>query len=93
MEGDCVMDLGAALRESIVYICGVPDDAVVPDATLEELGVDSLAAAEVITDMEIRTGVELPMDVLRGLAGLRTVGEVIDYLQSEIARPPSAGRG
>jgi acyl carrier protein len=87
------MDLGAALRESIVYICGVPDDAVVPDATLEELGVDSLAAAEVITDMEIRTGVELPMDVLRGLAGLRTVGEVIDYLQSEIARPPSAGRG
>lgn len=86
------MDLGAALRESIVHVCDVPEDAVVPDATLEELGVDSLAAAEVITDMEIRTGVELPMDVLRGLAGLRTVGEVTDYLQTKIARPPSAGR-
>ena len=80
-----MMDLGAALRESIVYVCGVDDDAVVSTATLDELGVDSLAAAEVITDMEIRTGVELPMDVLRGLAGLRTVGDVVDYLRSEIA--------
>jgi acyl carrier protein len=84
------MDLGAALRESIVYVCGVDEDAVVATALLEELGVDSLAAAEVITNMEIRTGVELPMDVLRGLAGLRTVGDVIDYLQSEAATGPSA---
>jgi acyl carrier protein len=86
------MDLGAALRESIAYVCGVPEDAVVPDATLEQLGVDSLAAAEVITDVEIRTGVELPMDVLRGLAGLRTVGDVVDHLGSEISAPPSSGR-
>ncbi|MDX6324892.1 MAG: Phosphopantetheine attachment site [Nocardioidaceae bacterium] len=85
------MDLGAALRDSIVYVCGVEEDAVVPAATLESLGVDSLAAAEVITDLEIRTGVELPMDVLRGLAGLRTVGEVVGYLQSGIT-PPSAGQ-
>jgi len=90
-EGECLMDLGAALRDSIVRVCGVDEDAVVPTATLEELGVDSLAAAEVITDMEIRTGVELPMDVLRGLAGLRTVGEVVDHLEAEIASPPGAG--
>jgi acyl carrier protein len=86
------MDLGAEMRASIVYVCGVGEDAVVPSATLEELGVDSLAAAEVITDMEIRTGVELPMDVLRGLAGLRTVGEVVAYLESEIASTPPVER-
>jgi acyl carrier protein len=86
------MDLGAAMRESIVYVCGVEEDAVVPSATLEALGVDSLAAAEVITDVEIRTGVELPMDVLRGLGGLRTVGEVVDYLRAEVAPPPSPDR-
>ena len=34
------MDLGAAMRESIVYVCGVEKDAVVPTATLESLGVD-----------------------------------------------------
>jgi len=85
------MDLRASLRESIVSICGVAEGEVVPTATLEELGVDSLAAAEIITDVEIRTGVELPMDLLRGLNGLRTVGEVADRLQREIDRPPAAG--
>jgi acyl carrier protein len=85
------MDLRASLRESIASVCGVAETEVVPTATLEELGVDSLAAAEIITDVEIRTGIELPMEVLRGLTGLRTVGEVEDRLQREIDRPPAAG--
>jgi len=83
------MDLGLALRESIVRICGVPADQVSPDATLQDLGVDSLTAAEIITDVEIRTGIELPMDVLRGLSTLRTVGEDAAHLETESeARSP-----
>jgi hypothetical protein len=47
--------------------------------------------------VEIRTGIELPMDVLRGLAQLRTVGEVAAHLQAGTAqagtgRPPAPGR-
>jgi len=80
------MDLSAALRTSVSYICGVPESEVVGSATLEELGIDSLAAAEIITDIEIRTGVELPMDVLRGLNGLRTVGQVADHIQAGLDR-------
>ena len=53
---------------------------------------DSLVAAEVITDMEIRTGIELPMDVLRGLAGMETVGQVVDYLELQIAPSPQTDR-
>jgi len=85
------MDLSAALRASISRICEVPESDVVPTATLDELGVDSLAAAEIITDVEIRTGIELPMDILRGLSGLRTVGEVVDHLQSALDAPPGRG--
>ena len=85
------MDVQASLRESIASICGVSESEVVPTATLEELGVDSLAAAEIITDVEIRTGLELPMDALRGLYGLRTVGDVADRLQRELDRPSPAG--
>jgi len=88
MEGDCVMNLDVALRESIVRVCGVPADRVTPASTLEGLGVDSLAAAEIITDMEIRAGIELPMDVLRGLNQLRTVGEVAAHLEAGVGRPP-----
>ena len=82
------MNLDVELRESIVRICGVPADQVTPAATLEDLGVDSLAAAEIITDVEIRAGFELPMDVLRGLNQLRTVGEVAAHLQAGAGRPP-----
>jgi acyl carrier protein len=86
------MDLEAALRESIVRICGVPADQVSPDSTLEDLGIDSLTAAEIITDVEIRAGIELPMDVLRGLGRMRTVGEVAAHLQSDVASPDVPGK-
>jgi acyl carrier protein len=82
------MSLDVALRESIVKICGVPPDKVTPASTLEDLGIDSLAAAEIITDVEIRTGIELPMDVLRGLSQMRTVGEVAAHLRSGAGPPP-----
>jgi len=82
------MTLDVVLRESIVRICGVRPDQVTPDSTLEDLGVDSLTAAEIITDVEIRAGIELPMDVLRGLGQLRTVGEVAAHLEAGVGRPP-----
>ena len=82
------MDLNEALRESIAKFCGVPADQVSSGSTLEDLGVDSLAAAEIITDVEIRAGIELPMDVLRGLGQLRTVGEVAAHLAAGAGNPP-----
>jgi acyl carrier protein len=81
------MNLDVSLCESIARICGVPADQVSPASTLEDLGIDSLAAAEIITDVEIRTGVELPMDVLRGLGELRTVGEVAAHLEAGATSP------
>jgi acyl carrier protein len=83
-----MMNLDVVLRESIAQICGVPADQVTSASTLEDLGVDSLAAAEIITDVEIRVGIELPMDVLRGLNGLRTVAEVAAHLEAGASGPP-----
>ena len=82
------MNLDMELRESIVRICGVPADQVTSASTLADLGIDSLTAAEIITDVEIRAGIELPMDVLRGLDQMRTVGEVAGHLQAGVGRPP-----
>ena len=81
------MDVGAELRASISRICDVPVGAISDDATLDDLGFDSLAAAEVLTDIEIRLGRELPVDGLRRLTEARTVGEVVSLLQNELARP------
>jgi acyl carrier protein len=82
-----MMNLDEVLRESIARICGVAADQVSPASTLEDLGIDSLAVAEIITDLEIRTGIELPMDVLRGLGQLRTVGEVAAWLRATAGQP------
>ncbi len=84
------MNLDEALCESIAKVCGVPADQVSPSSKLEDLGVDSLAAAEIITDVEIQTGIELPMDVLRGLGQLQTVAEVAGHLQAGVGSPPVA---
>ena len=80
------MDVAAELRESISRVCGVPADAISDEATLGDLGFDSLAAAEVLTDIEIRLGRDLPVDGLRRLVEARTGGDVVTLLQDELAR-------
>lgn len=77
-------DLDRALSESIVRICGVSEDQVHPNSTLDELGIDSLTAAELITDLEIRLGEDLPVDVLRRLNRARTVGDVAEELRAAV---------
>jgi acyl carrier protein len=81
------MDVASALRDSISRICDVPANAISDDATLDDLGFDSLAAAEVLTDIEIRLGRELPVAGLRRLTEARTVGDVVALLQQELGRP------
>ena len=81
------MDVAVALRDSISRICDVPTGDIDDDATLDDLGFDSLAAAEVLTDIEIRLGRELPVAGLRRLTEARTVGDVIALLQQELQRP------
>ena len=82
------MDVAAELRKSIGRICDVPAEAITDESTLESLGFDSLAAAEVLTDLEIRLDKELPVDGLRRLTVARTVGDVVALLPDELARSP-----
>ncbi len=79
--------LGSVLRESVARACETRPELVGLDSSLEDLGLDSLAAAEVLTDVEIRLGVEFPVDVLRQLTQARTVGDVLDRLRAGLAVP------
>jgi len=81
------MDAAAELRQSISRICGVPAESISDESTLADLGFDSLAAAEVLTDIEMRLNAGLPVDGLRRLTEARTVGDVVVILQDELARP------
>jgi acyl carrier protein len=79
--------LKSAVRVAVARACEVEPERVRPETRLDELGLDSLAAAEVITDVEIGLGVEFPVDVLRTLTEAQTVGDVFDRLRNGLAVP------
>ena len=75
------LDLSTTLREAVAQMCNVPVEAVQLESRLNALGVDSLTFAEVVTELEIRAGIELPPEVLRRLGSAETVGEVLSRVQ------------
>jgi acyl carrier protein len=72
----------AIVCQSIATVCGIDATQVGADSRLADLGVDSLAAAEVLVDVEIRIGKELPIAVLRQLDGAETVGLIAARLDA-----------
>jgi acyl carrier protein len=81
------MDLNRSLRESISRTCAVPIAGIQSDSVLAELGVDSLASAEILTELEIRSGRQLPVDALRRLNQARTVADIEAILEREFSDP------
>ena len=77
--------LESAVRMAVARVCDVDAERVEASTPLDDLGLDSLAAAEVITDVEIRLDVEFPVDVLRRLIEARTVGDVLGGLRDGLA--------
>jgi acyl carrier protein len=70
------MELNESLRRAIAKVCDLPVDQVRAETRLDELGVDSLAVAEVIVELEIELDRELPVHLLRRLDAVETVGDV-----------------
>jgi len=79
------VELDELLRVTIAKICAIPVSEIDDDTRLDALGVDSLAVAEIIVEMEVELGVELPIDVLRQLDRVQTVGDVVTELRATMA--------
>lgn len=73
------------LKESIAEVCGIDAAGLRSDARLEEIGVDSLASAEVLVDLEIRLNKRFPVGTLRALEQAETVGDVATLLADAVA--------
>ena len=57
--------------------CDVED--VKKEATLQELGADSLAAVELMMAMEEATGISIDDEAM---GSLKTVGDIMEYLEA-----------
>jgi len=73
------------LQAAIVKITGLDASAVQPATPLEDLGVDSLAIAEIIVELELALDRELPVHLLRRLDKVETVGDVERELADALA--------
>jgi acyl carrier protein len=52
----------AVLRRRLIYLSA--DEALMPDAQLKELGLDSMQAVELVFDLEDELGVALPDEAM-----------------------------
>ena len=82
-------ELERLVQRAISKICDIDPARVQPDAKLVELGVDSLAAAEVLVELEIALGRELPVDVLRRLDHADTVRAIATTLDAAFGNEPT----
>jgi acyl carrier protein len=72
------------VQAAISKVCGIEVARIDPDAQLADIGVDSLAAAEVLVELEIGLDTQLPVDVLRRLDQVQTVREIAAQLEAAI---------
>ena len=76
------------LKESIAQVCGLDASGLSSGARLVDIGVDSLASAEVLVDLEIRLGKQLPAGTLRRLEHANTISDVAALLEDAFAAKP-----
>jgi acyl carrier protein len=64
----------------------IPRERLVPEATLEELGVASLDLVQTIFEIESRFDVEIPVVSERAGAEFSTVGELLTHVLRTLER-------
>jgi acyl carrier protein len=64
----------------------LPAEKLVPDARLDELGIDSLGVMELVFKIEDDFAIQFPSDHVP----LATVGDLVHYVQSLIASQPAS---
>ena len=75
-----------ALRAIVVEDHAVAPERLVPEATLEDLGIDSLGTIEMLWRVEERFGVEVPSNP----PALATLGDVARYVDELVAAREAA---
>lgn len=78
----------AGLAEIIEEVTGIePSEITLEKSFVDDLDIDSLSMVEIAVQTEDKYGVKIPDE---DLAGLRTVGDVVTYIQKLEEENPEA---
>ena len=81
-------DITAGFAEIIEEVVGIEAADVTPEKSfVDDLDIDSLSMVEIAVQTEDKYGVKIPDE---DLAGLRTVGDVVSYIQKLEEENPEA---
>jgi acyl carrier protein len=82
-----------ALHDAVVFVLEVPDHEVTPDSTLDDLGIDSLTASQILIEIEIRLGREVDFELIESLDEVATLADFAAALDTGeaavVAEPPA----
>lgn len=70
-----------AVKEAIVELTGTDDALIVPDATFNDLNLDSLSMVELIIICEERFDIRIEDD---DAATLKTVDDAVSYISTQL---------
>lgn len=80
----------AGIAEIIEEVTGIEPSEVTPEKSfVDDLDIDSLSMVEIAVQTEDKYGVKIPDE---DLAGLRTVGDVVTYIQKLEEENPEAAQ-
>jgi len=74
-----------SVRQLLATFLKLPLARLQPDTRLDELGVDSLAAVELIFEIEERFGVRVPSERAAEFRSVRAIAEGVRALQAQTA--------
>lgn len=75
------MNIRDRLVQLLITEYKLPAEKLVPDARLDELGIDSLGVMELVFKIEDDFAIQFPSDQV----ALATVGDLVHYVESLIA--------
>ncbi|MEN9903416.1 MAG: hypothetical protein RL651_2080 [Pseudomonadota bacterium] len=74
------------LRDFLLERTEIPAEKITPEASLEELGIDSLTQLELLFEFEEKLNISLPDVDERP----KTIGELISVVEKYLSENPSA---
>ena len=70
----------------VAEVLEVEPDAIAPDQNLlEELGMDSVLAIDIVTELEKFYQLKVPDERMEGLVSVRAIAELVEELQASRA--------
>lgn len=85
-------DVTERIIKAIAKVRHVPPESISPDATFEEMQIDSLDGIQILFELEGEFNVDIPDDQARAIRSVRQAAEGIQFLLAakENAQPGAA---